>query len=81
MANPFDFTRADAERLAAEIRRELPDAQVDNWRDYGFSVDVRLGDRACIACQPHIVFSGQPPIFTTAAEVKALLTGRPPKRA
>lgn len=65
---------ADARRLKRQIEGAIPEAQVENWRDYGFAVDVSIGERHCVACQPGNDDIGQPEIFRTIDEVKRLLS-------
>jgi hypothetical protein len=80
MANCVDYTREQAANLADRIRRELPTAQVETYRDYGFSVDVRLGDKAIVACQPFIRGKGQPSKFLSLEAIKCELGIVPCKR-
>jgi hypothetical protein len=46
-----DYALEDADKLADEIKNAIPDARISRYRDYGYAVDVYLGDRAVIACQ------------------------------
>lgn len=67
-----DYTKAEAEKLMMRITEEMPKAVVHNWRDFGFSVDVALGDRVCVACQPDTDY--QAGCFHDIATIKRLLT-------
>jgi len=70
----MSYYRADASKLAGSIRQKLPDATVENWRDYGYAVDVCLNGRIVTACQPGRLDIGQPEIFRSVEDVMRLLT-------
>lgn len=71
----MSYTLTDVKRLISGIRKELPDAQISNHGDYGWTVAVKLGDRACIACQAPEEAIGRPEIFRSPAEIKEILCG------
>jgi len=53
---------------------ETADATVENWRDYGYAVDVCLTEEFVTACQPGRLDIGQPEIFRSVEDVMRLLT-------
>lgn len=66
----------DAIKLAEDIKAAIPEATVENWRDYKFAVDVMMPDgRACVACEPEIDIDGwkRPGIWRNIDEVKRIL--------
>jgi hypothetical protein len=65
------YTVTDIDRLEREIREKLPRAKFDRWRDFGFALEVSIGARHVIACQPRTTYQDQ--IFRTADETVALL--------
>ena len=69
----MNYYRADVRKLKRQIEHEIPQAYCENWRDYGFALDVRLGERHCIACQPKREEIDQPEIMRSVAEVRQLL--------
>lgn len=72
MADPRDYSHADISRLRDEIAAALPSARFEQWRDFGFALDVYVGSRGCTACQPESDIERG--IFRTAEEVERLLT-------
>lgn len=43
---------ADVHALQGRVKREIPDAQTSTWCDYGYRLEVQIGERHCVACQP-----------------------------
>lgn len=68
---------ADVERLKRDVLAAIPNAKVSTWRDYGFSLEVSVGERHVIACQPGRDWTdehaGQREIFLDVVEIKRLL--------
>lgn len=73
----MSYMLADVRRLKQEVLAAIPNAEVSTWGDYGFRLEVSVGARHCIACQPGIdeteVRAGQPEIFRDVTEIKHLL--------
>lgn len=59
----------DVERLRAQIRDALPEAEITTF-DYGFGLNVIVGDRDIVACQPPRDETGQVEVFLTVDQVK-----------
>jgi hypothetical protein len=75
----MSYYRTDAKKLAQDIRKAIPEAMVENWRDHGFAVDVWMpaqpgrGHKACVACEPPRDDIGRPEVFRSVDEVKQIL--------
>lgn len=68
------YTLADIEKLKGKIADELPEARVEDWRDYGWTLEVSIGDRHCVACRPEVSQEGQREIFLDIPQIRHLLT-------
>lgn len=69
----MSYMLADVARLKREVLAAIPNAKVSTWRDYGFALEVAVGDRHIVACQPGIDATGQPEVFLDVAEIKRRL--------
>lgn len=65
------FTRAQVEKLKEEILTDIPGAYVETWQDFGFCMEVRVGDRICVATAPKS--DRNPAIFLDITEIRRLL--------
>jgi hypothetical protein len=66
------YSKDDVDALKARIIERLPNAKIENWRDFGFALDVSIGSRSVVACQPKTSY--QDGCFRSADEVERLLT-------
>jgi hypothetical protein len=69
----MSYFLADVARLKRQVLAAIPEARSETWRDFGFALDVFVGDRHVIACQPGIDETDQREVFREVAEIKRLL--------
>lgn len=69
----MSYMLADVARLKREVLAAIPNAKVSTWRDYGFALEISVGERHVIACQPGRNDTGQPEVFLDVPEIKRRL--------
>lgn len=69
----MSYFRDEPQNAAAKIWRLCPDVYVDTSCDYGFRLEVRLGDNIWTLFQPAREENGQPEITTTPEKINELI--------